>query len=180
MKRILCPKCEEYITFDETKYDTQQPITLVCNHCAKQLTIRLKAPKNVTTPVNNNTIQLRQEDEGYGHITVVENAFAYKQQLPLTLGDNIIGRQSKGNYIQIPIITADPSMGRNHCIINVKQDKQGKLHYTLRDFPSLTGTYIGNKCLNKKEQITLTDGDIITLGATTIILNLPQQTPSQP
>lgn len=183
MKRILCPKCENYVVFDETKYEQGKPIVLVCNHCTKQFSIRLKvrtekqtAPAQATgvasTAVSSEdgNLEVRQQDEGFGHITVIENNFGYKQELPLTLGDNIIGRQSKGNPIQVPVITGDPSMGRNHCIINVKRNKQGELVYSLRDFPSLTGTFIGNKCLGKKEQVILNNGDVVTIGATTFIV----------
>ncbi|WP_106831241.1 FHA domain-containing protein [Parabacteroides pacaensis] len=187
MKRILCPKCENYVIFDESKYEENKPIVLVCNHCTKQFSIRLKKRMHQTDKIHQsykntstqdtsqtNELEIRQNDEGFGHITVIENGFGYKQELPLTLGDNIIGRQSKGNDIQVPIITGDPSMGRNHCIINVKQRKDNSLVYTLRDFPSLTGTFIGNKCLGKKEQIILSNGDVITIGATTFIVSFAE------
>lgn len=173
MKRILCPKCENYIVFDETKYEAGKPIVLVCNQCTKQFTIRLKdktSGKENSRPAGNDEINVRAEDEGYGYIVVIENTFGYKQKLPLALGDNIIGRQSKGNEIQVPIITGDPSVGRNHCIIRVKQDKDGGFIYTLRDFPSLTGTFLMNRCLEKNEQVRLNDGDIVTIGATTFIV----------
>lgn len=178
MKRILCPKCENYVVFDETQYKPGEPIVLVCNHCTKQFTIRLRKPASQTADTNTcreNIPGLQQKDEGFGYITVIENAFGYKQELPLSLGDNIIGRQSKDCEIQVPIITGDPSMGRNHCILNVKYDKDGRLIYTVRDFPSLTGTFIGNKCLGKKEQIVLDNGDVITIGATTFIVNFAEE-----
>ena len=60
-------------------------------------------------------------------------------------------------------------MDRRHCVINVKQNKQGKLVYTLRDFPSLTGTFLQNEILSDKDRIRIEDGAIITLGATTFI-----------
>lgn len=33
MKRVLCPKCDNYITFDETKYTEGQSLVFVCDHC---------------------------------------------------------------------------------------------------------------------------------------------------
>lgn len=193
MKRILCPKCENYVVFDETKYEPGKPIVLVCNHCTKQFSIRLKprqekksdndvqpsAISPLTVNEENGNLELRQQDEGFGHITVIENTFGYKQELPLSLGDNIIGRQSKGNAVQVPIITGDPSMGRNHCVIHVKRNRQGELVYSLRDFPSLTGTFIGNKCLGKKEQMVLNNGDVVTIGATTFIVNFAEPNESE-
>ena len=44
------------------------------------------------------------------------------------MGDNVIGRRNKDtDGVDVPIITSDPSMGRKHCVINVKEDKEGKL-----------------------------------------------------
>ena len=85
-------------------------------------------------------------------------------------GDNIIGRRCVGNVIDVPIETSDMSMDRRHCIINVKRNKQGVLIYTLRDAPSLTGTFLNNEILGDKDRIRIEDGAIVTIGATTFIL----------
>ena len=62
-------------------------------------------------------------------------------------------------------------MGRKHCVLNVKRDANGTLIYTVRDFPSLTGTFVGSVLVGKKEQVRLEDEAIVTLGATTFILH---------
>ena len=71
----------------------------------------------------------------------------------------------------MPIETSDMSMDRFHCIINVKRNKQGDLIYTLRDAPSLTGTFLNNELLEDKDRIRIEEGAIITIGATTFILH---------
>ena len=45
MKRIRCPKCENYLLFDETKYSEGQSLVFVCEHCGKQFSIRLGKTK---------------------------------------------------------------------------------------------------------------------------------------
>ena len=45
MKRVLCPKCENYLYFDETKYSEGQSLVFVCEHCGKQFSIRLGKSK---------------------------------------------------------------------------------------------------------------------------------------
>ena len=85
-------------------------------------------------------------------------------------GDNIIGRRCVGNVIDVPIETSDMSMDRRHCIINVKRNKQGVLIYTLRDAPSLTGTFLNNEILGDKDRIRIEDGAIVTIGATTFYI----------
>ena len=149
MKRVLCPKCDNYITFDETKYTEGQSLVFVCDQKANK--------------------------EDFGSIVVVENVFGYKQVLPLMEGDNLIGRRSKGTEVDIPIETSDPSMDRRHCIINVKRNKQGEVIYTLRDNDSITGTFLMNEILGNKDRIRIEEGAIITLGATTLILRATEK-----
>ena len=50
MKRIRCPKCENYLLFDETKYSEGQSLVFVCEHCGKQFSIRLGKTKMRAPP----------------------------------------------------------------------------------------------------------------------------------
>lgn len=169
MKRIRCPKCESYLTFDETKYTEGQSLVFVCEQCKKQFSIRLGKTKMKATQKEE---KLDEEEfkEAFGNITVIENVFGFKQVLPLQEGDNVIGRRCLGTIVNVPIETSDMSMDRNHCLINVKRNKQGKLIYTLRDAPSLTGTFLNNEILGDKDRVRIEDGAIVTIGATTFIL----------
>ena len=113
--------------------------------------------------------------EEFGYITVIENIFGFKQILPLQEGDNVIGRRCVGTVINTPIESGDMSMDRRHCIINIKRNKQGKFIYTLRDAPSLTGTFLMNEILGDKDRIRIEDGAIVTIGATTFILHTAEE-----
>lgn len=170
MKRIRCPKCENYLTFDETKYTEGQSLVFVCDQCKKQFSIRLGKSKMSATRKEE---KINEEEfcEAFGNITVIENVFGFKQVLPLQEGDNVIGRRCIGTVINVPIETSDMSMDRIHCIIQVKRNKQGELVYTLRDAPSLTGTFLNNEILGDKDRVRLDDGAIVTIGATTFILH---------
>lgn len=112
----------------------------------------------------------KEGTENWGNVVVIENVFAFKQVFPLHEGDNVIGRRSKGTEADIPIESNDPSMDRRHCILNVKRDKQGQIVYTLRDNNSITGTFLMNELLGPKERVRIEEGNIFTLGATTLIL----------
>lgn len=169
MKRVRCPKCENYLSFDETKYTEGQSLVFVCENCGKQFSIRLGKSK-VKELQKEEVLDEEVHKDKCGCIVVIENVFGFKQVLPLQEGDNVIGRRCVGTIVNIPIETGDMSMDRRHCIINVKRNKQGKLVYTLRDAPSLTGTFLMNEILGDKDLIQIEDGAIITIGATTIIL----------
>lgn len=113
-------------------------------------------------------------DTSLGFITVLENAFGYRQEFPLHAGDNIIGRASKGTEVDISIETSDMSMDRRHCIINVKE-KGNRPILTVRDNPSLTGTFLRHELLSDRERAVLHDGDVVTIGATTFIVHIPDE-----
>lgn len=171
MKRVRCPKCENYITFDETRYTDGQQLVFVCPDCNKQFAIRIGVSKLRATQ-KEEVLDEQENAKEYGSIVVVENVFHYKQVIPLHMGDNVFGRHVRGCDINCPIETVDPSVDTTHCIIRVQRNKRGDLQYILRDAPSNTGTFYMNEILRDQDRIRLEEGSIITIGATTLILRV--------
>lgn len=172
MKRVRCPKCDNFITFDETKYEAGQSLVFECPECGKQFGIRMGVSKLRATR-KEETFDENANEKGCGSIVVIENVFHYKQVIPLQMGDNVIGRYMKGSKINCPIETVDPSIDMTHCVINVSRDKHGRLKYILCDGPSYTGTFVDNVILGDRERRVIEDGTLFTLGATSIILRTP-------
>lgn len=170
MKRVRCPKCDNFITFDETQYAAGQSLVFQCPECGKQFGIRIGVSKLRQTQKEENANPEAPEDASYGSIVVIENVFHYKQVLPLQMGDNVIGRYQKGNPINTPIETVDPSVDLNHCTLNVSRDKHGQLKYVLRDNNSNTGTFVDNAEILPPERRVIEGGTLFTIGATSIIL----------
>ncbi|MBR1527219.1 MAG: hypothetical protein IJ640_11285, partial [Prevotella sp.] len=54
MKRVRCPKCDQYIIFDETKYKEGQSLVFQCNECGKQFGIRIGVSKLRKTQKEDN------------------------------------------------------------------------------------------------------------------------------
>ena len=169
MKRVRCPKCDNYITFDETKYEAGQSLVFKCNVCGREFGIRIGVSKLRNTQKEENPDE-QENAEGCGSIVVIENVFHFKQVLPLRMGNNVIGQYQKGNPINTAFETVDPSVDLNHCTINVSRDKRGGLRYTLMDNNSNTGTFVGDVELQPRERRIIEDGTLFTLGATSIIL----------
>lgn len=160
MKKVRCPKCDQYITFDETRYKKGETLVFECPDCRKQFGIRIGTSQ-----------ETEKETVDCGSILVIENVFHFEQTLPLGLGDNVIGRYVKGSGINLPIETSDPSVDTTHCIINVSRNRAGQFIYTIRDAtPDGTGTFVSNTILRDNERLRIEDGTIITIGATTMIL----------
>ena len=96
MKRVRCPKCDNFITFDETRYEVGQTLVFSCPQCNKDFSIRMGVSKlRERQKEENPTVE--SENEGVGTIVVIENKFHYKQVYPLRMGDNVIGRSMKGS-----------------------------------------------------------------------------------
>lgn len=169
MKRVRCPKCDSYITFDETRYQQGQQLVFVCPQCNKQFGLRI-GPGKLHPRRKDEQPDEQANSKEWGSIVVIENVFHYKQVLPLVYGENVIGRYVRGNDITTPIETVDPSVDTKHCMINVGYDKRGQLQYLLRDAPSETGTFVQTHILKDNEKYPLHDGDVVTIGATTFIL----------
>lgn len=159
MRKIRCPKCDEFVRFEESRIEPGHSLMFHCDNCGKNFSVKFKSKE-----------ENKQVDYSYGHIVVVENVFCEKQIIPLMLGDNMFGRRCLGTEINAPIQTGDMSMDRKHCIISVEVRKDGEIIHRVADYDSLVGTFVMNDILQKKERRILEDGDIITLGATTLIL----------
>lgn len=167
-KKIFCPKCDEDITITPSRLEElrQSPIgyiAIVCPQCTHQIRLRKKSAPH--------TLNKDKVATNYGHIVVLENGFCQKQYFSLSKGLNHIGRRNKDTETDIPVITGDPSMDRHHAIIRVSQSKQGDLLWALADDDSRVGTFVANSLLGSKEWYYLKDGDVFTLGATTIIFS---------
>lgn len=169
MKRVRCPKCDNFITFDETKYESGQSLVFKCPECGKEFGIKIGVTKLRNRQKEENPDEMANE-KGCGSIVVIENVFHYKQVIPLQMGDNVIGRYMKRSGINCPIETNDPSIDMNHCVINISRDKKGNLKYILRDGPSYTGTFVDNEILGDKERRVIGNGTLFTIGATSVIL----------
>lgn len=80
MKRVRCPKCDNYTVFDETKYTAGQSLVFVCQHCKKEFGIRIGKSK-LAGIHQERSLDEHEFEKDYGSIVVVENQFAFKQEI---------------------------------------------------------------------------------------------------
>ncbi len=101
-------------------------------------------------------------------LEIVENIFTIPQEMPVPVGVSILGRHNKDSTADLRVFTSDPSMSRHHLKVIRKGDT-----LTVQDFESNTGTFVNGKILSRGEMVALRDGDVLTLGALSIIVHLP-------
>lgn len=148
--------------FDDARYSPGRVLIFTCPSCAKQFRLRLPDKQRASAP----------EKSPVATLVVLENAFQLKQEIPLFEGENIVGREVKGTQANAPVRTVDPSIDTTHCILSVRRTKDGRPSIVLRDAPSNTGTFLHGDILGDRDRVELHDGDIINIGAATIILRL--------
>ncbi len=185
MKRVKCPKCDHYLTFDESQYAEGQTLVFECPECHRQFGVRIGASKLMNTrkeerrqkeqdaaaDIFNGLSDTNETQQDCGALIVIENVFHFKQTLPLRMGDNVVGRYVRGTNINTPIETVDPSVDTTHCVLNVSRNRAGQFIYTLRDASTDgTGTFVGTTFLRFNDRLRIDDGAIINIGATTMIL----------
>ncbi|MBR6338722.1 MAG: FHA domain-containing protein [Alloprevotella sp.] len=159
MKKIRCPRCDEAILFDETRFEPGRVLVFACPSCQKQFRVRMPAPK---------PLDAEEERKAYGTLIVLENAFQLRQEIPLYEGENVLGREVKGTAANAAFKTVDPSIDTSHAVVSVRC-RQGRTDFFVRDFPSGTGTFVGGELLHGRESVSLEDGTVLTLGAATLI-----------
>ena len=74
MKRVRCPKSDEYDTLDETKYNEGQALLFVCPQCGKQFGVKIGKSK-LRNVRKEEVLDENADEHGYGSIVVIENVF---------------------------------------------------------------------------------------------------------
>lgn len=166
MKKIFCSRCDSEIALPGEKLqralsEDEGRLSVVCPSCGKELRIRVKRGLAKEAPRPS--------------LTMIENAFGYKQYFLLEEGTSSIGRRNKDTEQDISVITSDPSMDRHHALLRVKHPCSGSWQTTLEDDDSMTGVFLRGEELHKGERRRLEDGDVFTLGATSFIYNEPKE-----
>ena len=88
MKRILCPKCDNYITFDETKYSEGQSLVFICENCKKLDYVPGNYTDRVMTLANQITLSLEKAFPNQGKAA---RFFAYQGYVNLPVKTKAVG-----------------------------------------------------------------------------------------
>lgn len=173
MKRIKCPQCGALIYFDPAKFVAGQKVMFVCEDCCKKFGIRFGLSKLKDNPTDEEE-ETRAGNAPYGKIVAIENKYSFRQEIPLQLGDNVIGRKMRGNAINCSIDTGDLTMDLSHCVINASKTKNGGLKFVLRDGPSNNGTFLNGERIDPQERRIIEPGAMLNIGATSVMLEVEE------
>ncbi|WP_020604743.1 FHA domain-containing protein [Spirosoma spitsbergense] len=116
---------------------------------------------------------------------IIKDEQTATQTFVLMMGANTIGRQSNLSPSTHMIITNDEFMSRPHCTLTVRIGILGTIEYLLQDGAarddgrwkfSTNGTYLNGQeqRLSEFDCLYLSDGDIIQIGVTKLVLKTLQ------
>ncbi|MCS6968076.1 MAG: FHA domain-containing protein [Cytophagales bacterium] len=168
-----CTNCKLKIKFDEDKVNPTTPLVR-CPACRaiNNIAAQLKQKEDWQQSLQEQTLVEQPPTEEVGWI-VVHDENTPVQTLPLKMGKNVIGRAARSKLADVPIVTEDRYMSRNHCTIEVIRRANGQLQYVIYDNGSTNGTYINavkSSRLKPNMQVILHDGDTIQIGRTKVVL----------
>ena len=117
--------------------------------------------------------QMQAQNAGIGRLVVLSTGVVHQ----LRPGVNVVGRMATTTTanIQIPDITGNNRMSREHLVINVVQEYGGFAHYATLYKPGVNMTYVRNMPLVYGQQVPLYSGDLIMFPNETVRFEIVSQ-----
>jgi predicted Zn finger-like uncharacterized protein len=160
---LICPGCKAKLSYQDGKPFPASIVT--CPRCKTEIRIR---PDSYTSEPTE--VKPTGGFKSIGILVVEKTQLTRAQEITLSEGKNILGRQSTSVDVNCPIDTDDMSMGRAHAMILVKKNRKGGYDHELSDNQSKNGVRLNGKKLESDDILLLKLNDEIVLGQTKIIL----------
>lgn len=171
MEKAKCPYCRSTIEIKVPPHNDHTAETNLCSRCHKPIAVyscHANMMQHSDRSVKAIAVEVASTLSQDPLFEIVENQFTQAQELLIPEGTSILGRYNKDTSADLRVFTADPSMSRNH----LKVVRKGN-YISVSDYESNTGTFVNACMLAKGEQVRLSDGDVLSLGALSIIVHLP-------
>ena len=169
-----CPYCGDVNEVDIEGVVAEQPRKLLCAACHKPILLYAtegEAVAHTDRSIAAVSVEEIAFDKTRFYIEVIANQFGAKQLMQIPEGRHILGRFNPKSRASLQVVTNDPSMDRNHSILRLS--KKGILD--IEDNDSMTGTFLNGLEILPGDRRRLHEGDVLTLGATSIIIHLPER-----
>lgn len=162
----FCLGCGSPLTTPEKKAEPAAPEMIDCPHCSAKVPGGFKfcgacggslaqpsagpsSPVQAGGPVHRDEEKAQPRPQTLGELTVIQPDGSEGARIPITSEGVVLGRNS-----DVPVLSSDPFLSPRHAEVNYQD---GKL--LLRDLDSVNGIF-----WRLREEVQLTDGDMIRLG----------------
>ena len=177
IKRVACKACGAKL---EVRNTNNEAVKLIrCPSCKATLQVVFHPAAPNPKPSTGSETLYAQKDTPHHNpaadqSTVLSSQKAVVEQLPalclpgaeyrLSLGQNIVGRQSKTNVATVPINTTDHTVSRGHAMVNVVKLADGRYKAVISNYQNKNPIIVNGVLLQKGEELVLTDKAIVELG----------------
>lgn len=171
---VHCPYCNVQTQVEVPPPDAEKSIRSICTSCHHPIAVyssQARALHHTDRTVRAIAVEPWDFSDEPFYIEFVENQFAHPQRLRIPHGTSRTGRYNAHSATELQVFTNDPSLDRTHLRLWLKDD--GTL--LAQDAESSTGTYLNSTLLAPRVWARLTDGDVLTMGATTAIIHMPEE-----
>ena len=185
IKRIICPNCRAVLEVKNSK--DEEVKHFLCPGCKTPLKVifgpqqePIEAPTyNPSQPTLDGETQLGNFGDAVTQLAdsptrsletakLVHDGVSYE----LEEGQNIIGRKGTTSKATVQISTEDRYMSRQHCAVTVTTLADGTKKTVLSNYQNKNLTSVDGQEIETGDAIRLTDGNIITMGHTTVTFKI--------
>ncbi|MDO5017313.1 MAG: FHA domain-containing protein [Porphyromonas sp.] len=169
--QIHCPYCDTQLTV-QVKFNNGTSQRIICDRCKQPIMLyrtAAEALQHRDRGTKATSLEETEFDNTAVYLEIIETEFTKPQKIELPEGKSLFGRYNPKSSAQLQILTADPSIDRQHSYFI--RSKNGRVE--VMDNDSMTGTFVNGREIDQGERRRLHDGDVLTFGATTAIVHLP-------
>ena len=167
MKTLTCPYCHRKLEHEVPPRSEQHPILSSCPYCHRSIAVYATSTFALTHGDRGvMAVYPEEETESKFSFTLLPNSYSGGDTVALTKGKHLLGKFNQDSSADLQLPSADPDMERNHLEITVTAGG-----VTVRDPGSRSGTFVNAVRLRPSEQRRLSDGDVLTLGGSTLLFS---------
>ena len=174
-KTVKCPSCGVVLEVKNSKNEEVKIIN--CPQCGTALRVRF--PQHANEPLDAET---HIAGKGWGGETMIANVkntsgkafiICENQRYELSEGSQIVGRKASTSTADVQLDVADRYMSRLNAVVAVR-NTNGQLLVSIANYKNQNPIKVGAVQLLPDDELVLNDGDVFTMGKTTMTLKIEQ------
>ena len=165
--KAKCPYCDREINVTCPSLAERDGVRQVCPLCRHPFLV-FRSETHRLMQQTPEMLSISLEETGNCYIEVVDSQLSDERKFALPQGsERSFGRFQTDSDVDLQLPTCDADLDRCHAYF--AHDKRG--HLTVRDAGSSKGTYVNGEVLQPRERRRLEDGDVVTMGHTSVIVS---------
>lgn len=168
MAKLQCDQCGNVNKITISDEILGLSIKVKCKHAGCHNLIPFKVPTKLGRDDDQTVFSVAGERIDAVGFRILKNEYHAQSELTLVAGRHTLGRNSGSKKASIQINTADHSISRIHCELDIFRDQKGQLCCTIKDAGSQAGVLLNDRKLHELDEYYLEDKDQIRMGQSII------------